>query len=282
MDPYIEPLPLELCRLHSSDDEQSQQWSHRDCHGSGMEPLPYSDVLLNIMSSCHWGPEAQGHYPSSIGTLVVSGYSIIDWPPFSRARSAYLWPETQIDRIDPSQSAQGSTPVETLSTMTAARKHFSEDYTEPISTENSGWMTKELRKTTNKRFKKKPTTLQEAPISETNSKLTRCYVPTTHSHKVTKTESLSRIKKGPYRVKNKAAAKRCREKTKQYEADLVAKEKQVMQDRAYLEAYVTMLKNEVLSLRSQILEHGECECEAIQRYIIRTANNVIGGSWEAF
>ncbi|GKT92444.1 nitrogen assimilation transcription factor [Colletotrichum tofieldiae] len=90
---------------------------------------------------------------------------------------------------------------------------------------------------------------------------------------------ISRALRGPerkktYRVKNRAAAKRCREKTTQYETDLVNKEKQVTQERVYLDSYVTALKNEVLALRNRILEHGSCDCEMIQGYIARTASSV--------
>ncbi|KXH58335.1 basic region leucine zipper [Colletotrichum nymphaeae SA-01] len=80
--------------------------------------------------------------------------------------------------------------------------------------------------------------------------------------------------KTPYRVKNRAAAKRSREKTKQYEISLTAKERQLTQDRLHLNACITTLKNEVLSLRTQILEHGGCNCEMIRGYITRTANDV--------
>ncbi|KAK1731575.1 uncharacterized protein BDZ83DRAFT_746507 [Colletotrichum acutatum] len=80
--------------------------------------------------------------------------------------------------------------------------------------------------------------------------------------------------KKTYRVKNRAAAKRCREKTKQHELDLAAQEQRVTQERMYLDACVAALKNEVLVLRSQILEHGDCDCEMIRGYIARTASNV--------
>ncbi|KAK2036301.1 hypothetical protein LZ31DRAFT_421739, partial [Colletotrichum somersetense] len=90
---------------------------------------------------------------------------------------------------------------------------------------------------------------------------------------------ISRALRGPerkktLRVKSRAAAKRCREKTKQYETDLANKEKQVAQEREYLDSCVTALKNEVLVLRNRVLEHGSCECEMIQRYIVRTASSV--------
>ncbi|OLN97228.1 Cyclic AMP-responsive element-binding protein 5 [Colletotrichum chlorophyti] len=87
---------------------------------------------------------------------------------------------------------------------------------------------------------------------------------------------LDRNKK--YRVKNRAAAKRCREKTKQYEIDLAAREKQVTQERMYLDACVTALKNEVLTLKNQILQHGDCECDMIKGYIAKAAGDVSVGA----
>ncbi|EFQ26706.1 basic region leucine zipper [Colletotrichum graminicola M1.001] len=83
-----------------------------------------------------------------------------------------------------------------------------------------------------------------------------------------------RDRKMPYRVKNRAAAKRCREKTKQYEIDLANKEKQVTKEHMYLDACVVALKNEVLSLKNQILQHSSCDCDMIQGYIARTASTV--------
>ncbi|KAK1845673.1 basic region leucine zipper [Colletotrichum chrysophilum] len=85
-------------------------------------------------------------------------------------------------------------------------------------------------------------------------------------------------KRKSYRVKNRAAAKRCREKTKQYELDLAAKEQEVTQERIYLDACVTALRNEVLSLKDQILQHGDCDCDVIQGYIARAAGGVGAGT----
>ncbi|KAF4780348.1 hypothetical protein HER10_EVM0011179 [Colletotrichum scovillei] len=98
-----------------------------------------------------------------------------------------------------------------------------------------------------------------------------------HEHKESDHDTCSSPRpegKKTYRVKNRAAAKRCREKTKQHELDLAAQEQRVTQERMYLDACVSALKNEVLVLRSQILEHGDCDCEMIRGYIARTANNV--------
>ncbi|KZL65392.1 transcription factor Atf21 (bZIP transcription factor) [Colletotrichum tofieldiae] len=79
-------------------------------------------------------------------------------------------------------------------------------------------------------------------------------------------------KRKPHRVKNLVAAKRYREKTKQYETSLVAKKGQVTRERMYLDSCVTALKNEVLTLKNQILQHGDCDCDLIQVYIARAAS----------
>ncbi|KAJ0337269.1 hypothetical protein COL154_013402 [Colletotrichum chrysophilum] len=81
-----------------------------------------------------------------------------------------------------------------------------------------------------------------------------------------------------YRVKNRAAAKRCREKTKQYELGLATKEQEVIQERIHLDECVTALRNEILSLKGQILQHGDCDCDVIQGYIARAAGGVGAGT----
>ncbi|KDN71689.1 hypothetical protein CSUB01_12398 [Colletotrichum sublineola] len=77
-----------------------------------------------------------------------------------------------------------------------------------------------------------------------------------------------------YRINNRAAAKRCREKTKQQELDLVAIDRHVTEERMYLDACVASLKDEVLSLRNTILQHSDCDCEAIKRYISNAAGDL--------
>ncbi|OHW97757.1 transcription factor atf21 [Colletotrichum incanum] len=79
--------------------------------------------------------------------------------------------------------------------------------------------------------------------------------------------------KKTYRINNRAAAKRCRDKTRQHELDLVAMDKHVTEERMYLDACVTTLKNEVLSLKNTILQHSDCDCEAIKRYIVKAAGD---------
>ncbi|KAH6697222.1 hypothetical protein F5X68DRAFT_226610 [Plectosphaerella plurivora] len=77
-----------------------------------------------------------------------------------------------------------------------------------------------------------------------------------------------------YRVKNRAAAKRCRDKSRQFETDLAAREKQLSVNHVLLEASVAALREEILTLKHRILQHGDCDCEVIQTYISRVANQV--------
>ncbi|KAK1975249.1 hypothetical protein LZ30DRAFT_693749 [Colletotrichum cereale] len=80
--------------------------------------------------------------------------------------------------------------------------------------------------------------------------------------------------KKPYRINNRAAAKRCRDKMRQNELDLVAMDQQITEHRMYLEACVATLKDEVLGLKNEILQHSDCNCEAIKRYITLAASGV--------
>jgi hypothetical protein len=81
-----------------------------------------------------------------------------------------------------------------------------------------------------------------------------------------------------YRVKNRAAAKRCRDKSRQFEIDLAAREKQVTEDHIFLEASAAALREEILTLKNQILQHGDCNCEVIQAYISNVASQVSNAS----
>ncbi|GKT67128.1 transcription factor Atf21 [Colletotrichum tofieldiae] len=84
--------------------------------------------------------------------------------------------------------------------------------------------------------------------------------------------------KKTYRTNNRAAAKRCRDKTRQHELDLMAMDRHVTEKRMYLDACVATLQDEVLSLKNTILQHSDCGCEAIERYITKAASDVSLGT----
>ncbi|KAH7377207.1 hypothetical protein B0T11DRAFT_210293, partial [Plectosphaerella cucumerina] len=76
------------------------------------------------------------------------------------------------------------------------------------------------------------------------------------------------------RIKNSAATKRSRDKSRQIEMDLAAREKQLAEDHMYLEASAAALRAENLALKYQILQHGDCNCEFIRVYISKAAKQV--------
>ncbi|KAL0929551.1 transcription factor atf21 [Colletotrichum truncatum] len=89
---------------------------------------------------------------------------------------------------------------------------------------------------------------------------------------------LSRGRERSCSTSNRAAAKRCRDKARRRELDLVAMDKHVTEERMYLEACVVSLREEVLNLKSKILQHSHCDCKAIRMYIVKAASDVSLGA----
>ncbi|OHF01693.1 hypothetical protein CORC01_02884 [Colletotrichum orchidophilum] len=284
MDQYIELLPPDSFQPRGDDNEQYQQFLQPYSYEPAVENLLPPDGSIGPTSSTYWEAETQSHYPFSLGTSIASDYMMAGWAPPCNVGSTYPWLGAQVDQVDPSQPVQWPIAVEVLPTLNAPRQHPPDNRIEPTSIESGGLLENVTRNTADTMVQEKPTTPQEAPVRNPKAEIARDHVPTasTTPHDVgmignEDTEHIEPQKRSPYRVKNRAAAKRCREKTKQYEIDLVAKETQVMQQRVYLVACIRALKNEVLSLRSQILDHGECSCEEIRRYIARTATIISAG-----
>lgn len=76
------------------------------------------------------------------------------------------------------------------------------------------------------------------------------------------------------RQKNREAASKCREKTKNNVDDLRARERELSCQKQVLTAIAGELKNEVLALKHEILLHGNCECEYIQKYLESAAKQI--------
>ncbi|KAH8660078.1 hypothetical protein BX600DRAFT_438302 [Xylariales sp. PMI_506] len=76
------------------------------------------------------------------------------------------------------------------------------------------------------------------------------------------------------REKSRLAASRCREKSKKYIDNLCKRERKLATERATLQAAAAKLKEEVLSLKCEILKHGDCDCEIIQNYLVSAAKAV--------
>ncbi|RYP46797.1 hypothetical protein DL768_007039 [Monosporascus sp. mg162] len=77
-----------------------------------------------------------------------------------------------------------------------------------------------------------------------------------------------------HRERNRIAAHKCRQKNRQNVEELQQQERELAQQNKYLNAHLNHLKDEVLVLRNEILNHGNCDCELIQNYIAETAKNL--------
>lgn len=268
MDTYIDVLLPEPFGLHASDYEQCQQWLQPDSSVQAMEALFSPDGLIGTTSSTFWGAEKDIHCSSSSEPSFDSNNVTACGTPPCSTGPPYPWLGAQGDQVDSRQLAQWPTAIEILPTVNAASRHLQENRFEPTSIGSSRLVNNATRDRNER------------------SKVTQHYVPTADTiHDVLfRTDEVKCIKpqkKGPYRVKNQAAAKRYRQRSKQYEINLVAKEKQMEEDRIRLQVCATALKNEVLSLRSHILDHSECRCEVIQQYITRTATTISGRAFDA-
>lgn len=79
------------------------------------------------------------------------------------------------------------------------------------------------------------------------------------------------------RERNRTAATKCRAKAKVVQARLEATERTMWEENTQLAAQVVGLREEVLALKTELLRHGYCDCELIQRYI-RSEAMKIGGA----
>ncbi|KAK7752616.1 hypothetical protein SLS62_005385 [Diatrype stigma] len=77
-----------------------------------------------------------------------------------------------------------------------------------------------------------------------------------------------------YRERNRIAAHKCRQKNKQTIQELQQQEHDLAEKNRVLAAHVDHLKDEVLVLKSEILNHGNCEDELIQNYITKSAKKL--------
>lgn len=76
------------------------------------------------------------------------------------------------------------------------------------------------------------------------------------------------------RQRNRAAATKCRAKSKVAVAELEAMERAMSTEHMELSATVMDLREEVLTLKNQLLLHGNCNCEHIQQYLTNAARNI--------
>ncbi|KAJ9129475.1 hypothetical protein NKR23_g12526 [Pleurostoma richardsiae] len=73
------------------------------------------------------------------------------------------------------------------------------------------------------------------------------------------------------RARNRAAASKCRTKSRAAINQLEESHKAVSEKHDMLSVHHAQLQNEVLLLKMEILRHGECDCPLIREYIANTA-----------
>ena len=76
---------------------------------------------------------------------------------------------------------------------------------------------------------------------------------------------------------NLIAAKKCRLRKKEDLMRLQSDEQELQERHRMLSSYVEELKEEILYLKMQVLQHSSCECTPIHRYIEKEAQSYIDG-----
>ncbi|KAL3297617.1 bZIP transcription factor [Colletotrichum asianum] len=269
--------------LSPTNDYSCRRWSPWNSEMS--EYLQNSNVPAGVPYSSQWEIEVQGN-PAFRTEGTDQSYGIASWAPPSNT-----WPGHH-GQVHPSFTATNSIQSHWSTTACSAPAAIAAWQT-PLGMQGPPAREAKLERPPTKTTKPRASssaTRQPLKKAKVGPPTGRACAPSSTSPK-NETETMENDNKedeesspspsGPerkksYRVKNRAAAKRCREKTKQYELDLAAKEQEVTQQRIYLDACVTALRNEVLSLKDQILQHGDCDCDVIQGYIARAAGGVGG------
>ncbi|KAI0970868.1 hypothetical protein F4678DRAFT_461998 [Xylaria arbuscula] len=71
--------------------------------------------------------------------------------------------------------------------------------------------------------------------------------------------------------RNRAAARKHRQKVKQTAAELQCREEELSRRNELLRGHVRDLRGEIVDLKNEILRHSECDCSVIRDYIAKMA-----------
>lgn len=102
--------------------------------------------------------------------------------------------------------------------------------------------------------------------------------PSTSASGATPGQNDPDVEKTRLRQRNREAASKCRVRKKQDIDKLQAEEAEAQAINKTLHGEVARLKEEVLTLKAMVLEHGACPCPYIQSYIQNAAVNVVQSS----
>jgi hypothetical protein len=79
------------------------------------------------------------------------------------------------------------------------------------------------------------------------------------------------------RERNRIAASKCRRKKRLEEKDMEEMRRSLELHNAILQDTASNLREEVLSLKNEILRHGTCDFPPIQNYVLAAASQIHGG-----
>ena len=99
-------------------------------------------------------------------------------------------------------------------------------------------------------------------------KRARKYTPR-KSKKQTSSESINPddARRSKFLERNRVAASKCRQKKKEWTQNLEDRARDLQKDKNNLRVLVESLSEELYYLKTQCMEHRDCECDAIQRYL---------------
>ncbi|KAL0778971.1 hypothetical protein CaCOL14_003455 [Colletotrichum acutatum] len=278
--PLYPAPPGQICLVSHGGDLQCQQWIGRNDQVA--EPTYDEQEAFNFRHSSHLEFDAQSLESSHFGmgathATAIWAFQANNWPAFQQENLQQPLPSLE-------DTYRDKASLHYLDAQPQPKSHPRvEESSQQMATTRTGTSTNMKARTASEARRQGPESKKMGARGGPSSWSSNLDDEKTMAIKVNSKDkdegeepgeqgNSSRLgpKKG-YGVKNRAAANRSREKAKQYEQHLAAKEYEVTKERIYLGARLTALKGEVLNLRNQILQHGDCDCEVIQRYIARTA-----------
>ncbi|PWW79483.1 hypothetical protein C7212DRAFT_168962 [Tuber magnatum] len=91
-------------------------------------------------------------------------------------------------------------------------------------------------------------------------------------------DSAKEAKRQKFLERNRIAASKCRRKKKQWTQNLEDTAREVQAASKKLNKQVSVLRDELLHLKGELLKHNGCSCERIKQYLMNEATRVVEGS----
>ena len=85
-------------------------------------------------------------------------------------------------------------------------------------------------------------------------------------------------KRSKFLERNRVAASKCRQKKKEWTANLEQKARDLQSNKTQLSILVNSLREEVLYLKGEVLKHDSCNCTALRNYMSRSVSQISGES----